>query len=179
MDLVAVTGCPGASVVPDRQRQEVEHQVRIRDLVVAPRKTATLEMVRGAGPAPEEQPLGADERPPPFLRGGRLHRDRLETPVLDVDLEVVLQIRAHAWQVRHDRDPERREVRRLPDPRQLQKLRRVDGAARKDDLAAFDPLRSAAAALDVDGAPPPALEDDARDERPRSNGEVAAAADRL
>ncbi len=57
VDLVAVTGRAGAAVVADGQRQEVEHQVRVGDVVVAPREPAALEMVRRARSAPQEQPL--------------------------------------------------------------------------------------------------------------------------
>ena len=64
------------------------------------------------GPAAQEQPLRPDERPAPQLRRGRLHRDRLERLVLDVDLEVVLEVGADAGQVGHDRDAERARGRR-------------------------------------------------------------------
>ena len=52
--------------------------------------------------------------------------------------------------------PSALQVRRAPDARQLEQLRRVDRAAGEDDLAAFDALRPPALPLDVDGdgAPP-------------------------
>ncbi len=168
VDLVAVARRAGAAVVADGQRQEVEHQVRVRDVVVGAGEPAALEVVRRTRPAPEEQPLRPDERPTPQLRRGRLHRHRLERPVLDVDLEVVLEVRADARQVRDDRDPERLEVRRPPDPRQLEELRRVDRPAGEDDLAALDPLGPAALPLDVDRDGPPAVEHDPGHERPRT-----------
>ena len=52
----------GRAVVADRQRQEVEHQVRVGDLVVAADEAAGLEVVRGAGAAAEQQPLEPDLR---------------------------------------------------------------------------------------------------------------------
>ena len=61
--------------------------------------------------------------------------------MLDVDLEVVLEVLADARQVGDDRDAERREVRRRPDARQLEQLRRVDRAAGEDDLAGLDRAR--------------------------------------
>ena len=179
VDLVAVTRGAGAAVVADRQRQEVEHQVRVGDVVVRAGEPAALEMVGRAGPAPEEQPLGADERPAPELGRGRLHRDGLEAPVLDVDLEVVLEVGTDARQVGHDGDAEVLQVRRRADAGELEQLRRVDRAARQDDLAALDPLRSPTPPLDVDGDGARPLEHDAGHERPRPDGQVATAADRL
>ena len=156
MDLVAVPGRAGAPVVADRQRQEVEHEVRVGDLVVGPGEPAALEVVGRARPAPQEEPLRPDERPPPQLRRRRLHRHRLERLVLDVDLEVVLQVRPDPGQVGDDRDAEGAEIVGPPHPGQLEELRRVDRPAGEDDLAAFDPLGAAAPPLDVDGdgAPP-------------------------
>ena len=75
--------------------------------------------------------------------------------------------------------PSASQVRRPPDARQLEELRRVDRAAREDDLAALDPLRSAAPPLDVDGDRARPLEHDAGHERPRPHGQVLPAADRL
>ena len=117
--LVAVSGRARAAVVPDGERQEVEHEVRIGDVVVAPREPAALEVVGRAGPAAQEQPLRPDERSAPLLGRRRLHRDRLEALVLDVDLEVVLEVLADAGQVGHDRDAEGFQVGRRADARQL------------------------------------------------------------
>ena len=61
--------------------------------------------------------------PPPFLDRVGLHRDRLLRAVLDVDLEVVLEVLAHARDVRHDRDPEAAEQPGRADARQLEQLR--------------------------------------------------------
>ena len=73
---------------------------------------------------------------------------------------MVLEVVPDAGQVGHDRDPERLEVLRPADARQLEELRRVDRAAGQDDLAALDPLGSAAPPLDVDRDRPPPVEDD-------------------
>ena len=103
MHLVAVTAGGRRAVVADRDGQEVEHQVRIRDLVVAADEPARLEVVRRTGPGAEEQPLEPDPGPVAPLHRRR-HRDGLLGPVLDVDLEVVLQVLADAGQVVHDVD---------------------------------------------------------------------------
>ena len=172
VDLVPVTGCARAAVVADGERQEVEHQVRVSDRVVAPGEPAALEMVRRAGPAPEEQPLRPDERTAPRLRRGRLHRDRLERPVLDVHLEVVLEMVADTGQVGHDGDLERPKILRSPDTGQLEELGRVDRAARQDDLAGLDPLRPASPPLDLDRHGATAIEHDPGHEGPRPDLQV-------
>src|SRR3954454_24229015 len=92
VDLVTVAGGTGATVVADRQRQEVEHQGRVRNVLVASCEAATLEVIGRTRSAAKEQPFRPDERPTPLLGGGGLHRDRLEAPVLDVHLEVVLEV---------------------------------------------------------------------------------------
>ena len=65
----------------------------------------------------------------------RRHRHRLLRPVLDVDLEVVLQVLAHAGQVGDHVDAEPAEQLGRAHAGQLQQLRRVDRAAAQDDLA--------------------------------------------
>src|SRR5581483_11730650 len=72
MHLVAVLARGRGAVVADRERQEVEHEVRIRDLVIRAHEAACLEVVRRARAAAEEEPARADLRPPPLLQR-RLH----------------------------------------------------------------------------------------------------------
>ncbi len=110
MDLVSVALRAGRPVVPDGQRQEMEHQVRVGDVVVAADEPAALEVVGRPRTRPQEQPLRPDERPSPSLRGRRLHRDRLQAAVLDVHLEVILQVLADSGQIGHDGDVERLQV---------------------------------------------------------------------
>ena len=109
VDLVTVVAGRRRTVVAHGDRQEVEHQVRVPNLVVGPGEPAALEVVRRAGARAEEQPPEPDPRPVPPLEVGR-HRNRLRARVLDVDLEVVLQVLAHPRQVVHDLDPERSEL---------------------------------------------------------------------
>ena len=143
--LVAVTAGRRRAVVPDRDRQEVEHQVRVRHVVVGPGEAAALEMVRRAGAGPPEQPLGADHRPVAPLQRGR-HRDRLLAGVLDVDLEVILQVLADARQVGDHVDAVLAQQAGRADAGELEQLRRVDRPAAQDDLAGADLLRLTAAA---------------------------------
>ena len=66
------------AVVADRQRQEVEHQVRVGDLVVAADEAARLEVVRRAWAAAEQQPLEADLRAVAVLIAGATETGCLE-----------------------------------------------------------------------------------------------------
>ena len=116
MHLVAVLARRRRAVVADRERQEVEHEVRIGDVVVRAHEPARLEVVRRARAAAEEEPLRADQRPLPLLQRG-LHRDRLRARVLHVHLEVVLQVLADAGQVVHDGDAERLQLAGVADAR--------------------------------------------------------------
>ena len=58
--------------------------------------------------------------------------------VLDVRGQVVLQVLAHAGQVRDDRDVQRGQLVRVPDAGQLQQLRRVDRATGEYHLTRRD-----------------------------------------
>ena len=98
------------AVVADRDGQEVEHQVRVDHVVVAAGEATALEVVGGTRPRPPEQPLRADHGAvAPFERGR--DRDRQLRAVLDVHLQVVLQVLAHAGQVGDHVDAERGELR--------------------------------------------------------------------
>ena len=88
-------------------------------------------------------------------------------------------MRPDTGQVGDDRDAEGAEVVGAPDAGQLEELRRVDRPAGEDDLAAFDAFGAAALPLDVDGDRAPPLEDDPGHERPRPDGQVLPATDRL
>src|SRR5205823_553799 len=68
VDLVAVARGWRRAVVADGQRQEMEHEVRVLDVVVAPGEAAALEVIRRTRTPPEEQPLKADPWAAPLLR---------------------------------------------------------------------------------------------------------------
>ena len=96
--------------------------------------------------------------------------------VLDVDLEVVLEVLADARQVVAHVDADRAQLPGVTDPRQLQQLRGVEGAATQDDLTGADPLVTPAGAGVVDTDHPAALDDQLGDHRPRDHLEVGPVA---
>ena len=136
--LIAVVPGRSRPVVADSDREEVEHQVRIGDLVVAPGEAAGLEMVRRAEPRAEEQPLGADERLAPVLQPGS-DRDGLRARVLDVHLEVILEMFADPRDVLHHVHAERAELIGVADTRELQCLGGIDGATAQDHFPCANP----------------------------------------
>ena len=109
VDLVPVIARGRRAVVPDGERQEVEHEVGVGNILVAPGEPATLEVIGRPGAAAEEQPLESDPGPAPLLERG-LHRHWLPGAVLDVDLEVVLEVLTNARKIVHDVDPERSQL---------------------------------------------------------------------
>src|SRR5439155_18949963 len=157
--------------------QEVEHQVRVDHVVVAAGEAAALEVVGGPRAAAQEQPLRADHGAVAPLQRGR-DRHRQLRAVLDVHLQVVLQVLAHAGQVGDHVDAERGQVRGGADAGQLEQLRGVDRPAGQDELAGPAPLGLALVPeLDADGAGP--VEDDFGNEGPGGDGEVRPAHHRI
>ncbi|MCY1224890.1 hypothetical protein D9M72_370670 [compost metagenome] len=144
--LVAVLRIRLLAVVPHGDGEEVEHQVGVRHLIVGADEPAALEVVGGRGTLAAQEPLEADERVAPQVKV-RLHGHRLGAGVLDVDLEVVLQVLAHAGQVDHRLDAERLEVGGVPDAGKLQQLGGIDGAAGQDHLSGVHLVRPAVAAV--------------------------------
>ena len=169
--LVAVSLGRHAAVVPDRDRKEVEHQVRVVDVVVAPHEAAALEVVGGPETAAVEQPLVADLRSGAELEARR-DRDRLLRRVLDVDLEVVLEVLPHARHVGDDADAEGAQVVGVADSGELQELGRVDGPTAEDDLARGDRPVQASGPEVVDAGGSLAVETHAGDERKGLDPEV-------
>src|SRR4029453_10572937 len=92
--------------------------------------------------------------------------------VLDIDLEVVLQVLADAGQVLDDLDPERAELGRRSDARELEQLRRVDRPAAEPDPPGPRRARAAARARVLDADRTVALEQDAGRKRERLDLEV-------
>src|SRR5208283_415274 len=165
------------AVIPDRDRKKMEHQIRVRDALVATRESSDLEVVRRARAAPEEEPLGADPGPiPPFQR--RRDRHRLRARVLDVDLEMVLQVLTDAGKLLHHVGIEGPQFVGIANARQLQQVRRVEGASTQDDLASMHlTITPRSFGLDPDG--PPAFEEDLGHERPALDVEVRPAHHRV
>ena len=99
--------------------------------------------------------------------------------MLHVDLEVVLQVLADAGEV--VRRPRCRglEVGRRAHARELEQLRRVDGAAAQHDLAGARDLHRAACRACTPRPPRACLRTGSCDEGARAHVEVAAAHDRV
>jgi hypothetical protein len=72
--------------------------------------------------------LESDERHPPTGEVA-LHRHRLGTSVLDVDLQMILEVFAHSGDLDDRLHPDRLEVGGLTDAQQLEQLRRVECTA--------------------------------------------------
>ena len=123
------------AVVADRDRQEMVLQVGMLDAGATPDEAAGFEMIGRAEALAQQQPFEADgAHRDEILR--RVQRDRLRARMLHVGLEVILQVRAHARDIRHHVDVELFERLGIADAGQEQDLRRIDRAAGHDDLAA-------------------------------------------
>ena len=136
------------AVVAHGHREEVEHQVRIGDVVVAPGKPSAFEMVGRRQALLEQDPLQPDPRAVPPLQPGR-HRHGLGAGVLHVHLQVVLKVLAHARQPMADRNARGLQVGFVSHTRDLEQLRRVDGPAAEDDLAPGDVVPTVPGELDA------------------------------
>ena len=137
VELEAVLALRLGTVVTDRHWQEVEHQVRVVLVLVGTGEAAGLEVGGCYRAAAGQQPLEADERAVDHLVV-RLGAHRLGAVVLHVDLEVVLQVVAHAGQVLLDLDASLFQHLAVTDAGQFQQLRGVEGAAAEDDLVGED-----------------------------------------
>ncbi len=173
MGLKAVLLRERRAVVGHRHGQEVILDVRIGDARAAADEPAGLEMIGRPQAILAQQPACADQRAiPPVDRG--VQGDRLLARHLEIKLQVILQVLADARQIVHHLDAERAQLRRRPHSGQLQQLRRVDGAARENQLRAnAHAVRFASAAV-LDAAGAPALEKYARRKRMRQHLEVGA-----
>ena len=100
----------------------------------APDEAARLELVRGAGAAPEEVPRQARLQHPERLERA-VQGDRPGAGVLHVDLEVILEVLADPGEVGGHVDPEPAQLVGRTHSRQQQELGRVDRAAGQDHLA--------------------------------------------
>src|SRR5215472_2561938 len=160
MGLEAVAIGERLAVVADREREKVKLEVRPGDAGAAADEAAAFEMIAGAEAMTGEQPAGADQRLRDWV-DVRIERDRLAARDLEVEFQMVLQVPADTGAVGEDGEAERLEFGGGADAGQLQELRRVDGAAGENYLAAAEGemLTTAAAVADAGGALP--LEGDA------------------
>ncbi|CUI27591.1 Uncharacterised protein [Achromobacter xylosoxidans] len=131
-----------------RQRGEMELGVgRGAGRIDAAEQAALVDAHR-QGPAAEQQPLqphrGAAVQRAQLVVGG----DGAARLVDEADLQVVLQVLAHAGQVAHHADAEAPQQRGRAHARQLQQLRRLQRAGAQDHLAA-GPQRAHLAVLAV------------------------------
>ena len=102
------------AIIAHRNGQEVELDIGIVDASARPHKATAFELVRGPRTGPREKPARADvgfaDKAPVFVQADRLARGHL-----DVNLEVVLQVRADARPVGDNLDPQVVQVARRAD----------------------------------------------------------------
>ena len=108
--------------------------VRLRLGRIAPEKRHGLQVVAGRRPAMQHEPLHRGDRHPV---GTQVAGDgeRLGTFVLHVDARMVLQVRPDAGKIDRNLDAMTAQLVRGADSGQHEQLRRVERAARQDDLA--------------------------------------------
>ena len=106
-----------------------------RELRPGAREDRALAGADGQRPGAVEQPFEPHQRLLERAADAVVQRDRLGAAIDRARLEVVLQIVPDARQLVHHLDAVRAQVLGRPDPRQLEHLRRVDGAAGEHDLA--------------------------------------------
>ena len=104
---VALNG--GPAVIAHGNRQEVVLDIGVFDARMAADEGGTFELVRGTGATTRQKPAaaypGLPEKVPVTVEGNRLFRGHL-----DVDLEMVLEVRADAGRVPDHLDPVGSEV---------------------------------------------------------------------
>ena len=135
MGLEAVEAGRRTAVVADRHGQEVVLQVRVLHTGLAADKTARFKMVGRPQARALEHPLQAD-----LHLGQRVHRaverDGLFAGVLHIGFQVVLQVLTYAAQRGHHADAQPAQGIGVANAGELQQLRRVDGTAAQNHLAA-------------------------------------------
>src|SRR5690606_10003400 len=98
----------------------------------------------GSPGSPPKQPLQPDDGPTPPGQIGR-DRYRLERPVLDIHLEMVLEVLADAGEMVDGFDTDRAEMVGVTDPGELEELRRVERTPAQDDFSCRHPFHLATA----------------------------------
>ena len=134
MGLKPVPSGRNLPIIAHSDGQEMVLQVGVLHAGAAADEPCGFELVRRTRPGPVEHPSRADiglaQKVPIAREAHRLGRGHL-----DVKLQMILQVLAHAGPVGDQRDAMFGQMRGWPDPRQHQKLRRVDRRGRHDHLA--------------------------------------------
>jgi hypothetical protein len=121
------------AVITHGDGQEMELDVGIVQPRARADETAGLEIVRCAQTLAGEQPLRADQRLAPKRPIGR-KADGLGGGVLDVKLEVILQVRAHARAVGDHGNSVLGQMLARSNSTEHENFRRIDRTGRQDDL---------------------------------------------
>jgi hypothetical protein len=119
----------------ERERLHVPFDVRRRLRGIAPRERAGLRRGHRQRPGAEHEVLERHRRLAEHAVGDAIQRAHVAHLVLHADLQVVVQVLADARQVVDDLDLMLFEQISRPDARDLQQLRRSDGACRQDGLS--------------------------------------------
>ena len=127
----------GGSIVANRQRQKMEHQVRVCHQIIASCKPSCFKIIGGRWALPKEKPLKTDPR---FIEPSecRLHRNWLGARMLHINLQMVLQVFSNSWEFLNYFDTQGLKFIQVPNARKLQKLRRIEGASTGDDFSTLN-----------------------------------------
>ena len=161
------------AVITHGHRQEVEHEVRVVLILIGAHEAAALEVGGSNRALVGQQPLQAHERPAPLIQVRLGGRGGLGGLILDVDLEVVLQVLAHTWQVLDDVNSVLLQNLTVTNAGDFQQLRGVNGTGGQHDLFGINAVNAALPlVLDADGLL--ALEEDLGGESAGADLEVLA-----
>src|SRR5215203_2965768 len=147
----------------ERQRLEVELEIGRRVFRAGARERPELRRRHGQRPGAQEEVFEAHGGPFPEPRIVGVERPDAADLVDRPELEAVLEILADAGQVPDRPDAEAGEPLGVADARQLEDLRRADGAGGKDHLAGGAGEMALAVAPEQDAGRAPALENRALD----------------
>ena len=161
------------AVVTHGHRQEVEHEVRVILILIGAHEAAAFKVGGSNRALVGQQPLQTHERPAPLIQVRLGGSGGLGGLILDVDLEVVLQVLAHTWQVLDDVNSVLLQNLTVTNAGDFQQLRGVNGTGGQHDLLGIDAVNAALPlVLDADGLL--ALEEDLGGESAGADLEVLA-----
>ncbi|ENN86115.1 hypothetical protein RHSP_32539 [Rhizobium freirei PRF 81] len=159
MHLEAVAPGRRLAVIADGNRQEVILDIRLLDAGRRAQERTGFELVGGAEPLLEEQPLRA--RDPLHVPGQPgIERHRLHADLLEIEFHMVLQVRADARSVELHLDPHVAQVLTRSDAGEHQQLRGVERGGGDDHLAVRPDHLDLAVALDFDAGRAAVFDDD-------------------